>query len=435
MNDQIINVLLSFGVLFALLFAGVQIGICLMTAGFVGLFDLTGSARAGLAAPLINAYDVASSYPLMVIPLFMALGSIAAWSGITTDLFTAFYRWFGRVHGGVAIATVGTSAGMAAVTGSSVAVASAMTKIALPELQRYGYAPGLSVGAIAMGGTLAIMIPPSITFVIFAIFAEQSIGRLLIAGLIPGVLMAAGYIIKIYIRCRLNPELGPRGPAFSHSEKVDSLKRVGPFFVIVGAIIFGMLFGVWTPNESAAGGVILVILLAWYRRRTLDLRALFAALREAAMGSAAIFLVVIGSLVFGSYIARNGIANGIAASVMELGLPDPLLFAAIIAVYFVLGCVMEVTSILALTIPLVMPIVLAVGWDPIWFGVVVVALMEIAAVTPPLGLNLFAMKAASPSTPLSTIYMGSAPYWLIQIGVIALLYLFPAIALFLPSLM
>ena len=434
MSATTVSLLAAGLVLVPALILGVNIGVALMIAGVLGSIVFTGSWFAGVTTPLLQTVDVASSYPLMVIPLFLLMGTLATQTGITVDLFRAFYLWIGRLPGGIAVATIGTCAGMAAITGSSVAVAGTMCKIALPELRRYGYRDDLSVGAISVGGTLAIMIPPSITFVLYAIFAEQSIGQLLIAGILPGLLLAFLYGLKIVIRCILVPSLGPPAPRATWSERLTALPLVLPFIGVVVAILGGMLIGLWTPVESAAIGVALVFLLGIVARR-LSLAQTLEALLETVLSSASIFLVVVGSLVFGNFLALNGAAENLARWIGDLSLTPGTLFGMLMLFYFLLGCFMEITSILALTIPLVMPLVGAAGWNPIWFGVVVVTMMEVAAVTPPVGLNLYAVRSAAPDVPLRTIYAGAVPFWCINIAVVFLLYAFPQIALYLPSKM
>jgi len=434
MDPAVSSMVVAASILTVLLLAGVNIGVCLAISGVAGTMVFTGGGPAGFTMPLIETLETTSAYLLIVIPLFMLMGSLAGASGVTADLFHAFYVWLGRVSGGVAVATIATCAGMAAITGSSVAVAAAMTRIALPQLLRYRYRPELAVGSIAVGGTLAIMIPPSITFVLFGIFAEQSIGKLLIAGILPGLLTAALYALKIVVRCRLDPTLAPAGPRFEWRERWAVLPSVLPFFAIVLAILLGILLGLWTPVESAAGGVLLVLALGLARRR-LGFRGLAQAFLEAVGTSASVFLVVIGSLIFGAFLALNGFSEVITRQIVALELSSFWLFCLFVAIYFVLGCFMEITSILALTIPLAMPIVKAIGWDPIWFGVIVVSLMEVAAVTPPVGLNLYAVKAMAPDIPLRVIFKGAVPFWMMNLVVILILYAFPEIALFLPSLM
>jgi tripartite ATP-independent transporter DctM subunit len=429
-----ISIIVAFVILFTLLFMGVQIGVCMATAGIVGAYLFTGSWLTGINMLRLQAIEISASYTLMVIPMFIILGSLGAVSGITTDLYTAFYRWLGRVPGGIAVATIGTCAGMGAITGSSVAVAAAMTRIALPHLRRYGYQENLSVGCVTMGGTLAIMIPPSVTFVLFGIFSEQSIGKLLIAGLLPGILLSTLFSVMIIGRCILNPKLGPRGPKFSWKERFDAIIMVIPFVSIVLAILIGILFGVWTPIESGAGGAILVVLLSIWRK-SVNMRSLIRAFREGAILSSSILLVIIGAMTFGQFLALQGFTDMVVKFISSLGLSRFELFSVFVGIYVILGCVMEVTSILALTVPLVMPIVLGVGWDPIWFGVIVVFMMEIAAVTPPVGLNLYAVRAVDPSISLSSVFYGALPFWLVTVICVYIVYSFPQIALMLPRMM
>lgn len=433
-ETAVLSLAVSLVVMAGLFMAGVQIGVTLAVAGIIGSTIFTGNIGVGSNLLALQSLDVTSNYGLLVIPLFIALGSLAASSGITTDLFTAYYKWFGRVAGGIAIATIATCASMAAITGSSVAVAAAMCRIALPELRRYNYSTALSVGAICVGGTVAIMIPPSITLVLFAIFAEESVGKLLIAGVLPGLLTALLYAILILVVCWFKPSLGPPGPAFSRAEKLASIKLILPFALVVLSVVFGMLTGIWTPVEAAAVGVILVLIVGFARRKQ-TLRDVAYSFRDAAMTSASVMIVVIGSLVYSNFLALNGFSEVVAQGIINLQLAPFMLYLLLIGVYLVLGCLMEVTSILALTVPLIIPVVKAVGWSPIWFGVIVVSMMEVAAVTPPVGLNLYAVKAAAPDVPIGVIAAGSLPFWMMNILVVFILYFFPEIALWLPGRM
>jgi C4-dicarboxylate transporter, DctM subunit len=433
MDPATFSLLASLGVLLVLLALGVHIGVTLALAGIVGSYMFLGNWTAGMNMLFIQSMDVSSAYTLMVIPLFIVLGSLASASGITGDLFLLFYRWFGRVHGGVAIATIGTCAGMASITGSSVATSAAMSRIAMPELEKYKYDKALSVGAIATGGTLSIMIPPSITLVLYAIFAQQSVGKMLVAGIIPGIILTLGYAALIYVRCLINPALGPAGPRFSLRQRLEILPAVIPFIAIIAAVILGILFGIWTPVESAAVAVVLVAMIAFTRRR-LNLKSLIIACREAVVMSASVFIIVIGSLVYSGFLAMNGFSDLVAQTLIDMQLGPFPLFCILFVLYLILGMFMEVSSLLALTIPLVMPIVATVGWDPVWFGVIVVAMMEIAAVTPPIGLNLYAVKAALPEIQLQTIYRGAVQFWLVNVFVIFFLYMYPWIVLILPNM-
>ena len=433
MDPANLSMMISVLLLFLLLFMGVNIGASLCLSGITGTFLFLGSWEPAFSVLLLQVFDVATSYPMMVIPLFVLMGAIASECGMTGDVFTLFYRLLGRVRGGVAIATVFTSAGMASISGSSVAVSSAMTRIALPELRRFDYNERLSVGAIASGGTLAIIIPPSIALVLFAIFAQQSVGKMLLAGIVPGLIIAVGYVIKIYLRCVIDPKLAPLGPKFTAKEKLEALPGVLPFFAVILAVILGILFGIWTPVESAAVAVILVAIIAFIRGR-MTWSAFLIAAKNSVLISTSIFFVVIGSMVFGNYLALSGFSENIVNWISAYSLSSLQLFIAIIIVYMVLGMFMEGASILALTVPLVMPLVASAGWNPIWFGVVLVVLIEVAAVTPPVGLNLYAVKASSPGTSIGSIIVGCMPFWLINLGAICLFYFVPWFVLVLPNL-
>ena len=432
MSPELLSLAVSLSVMLPLLFLGVHVGVALALGGMAGTYAFLGSWGPGVNMLLLQAIDVSSSFPLMVIPLFILLGALAAASGITTDLFTMFYRWFGRMRGGIAIATIGSCAGMASITGSSVASAAAMTKIALPELRRFGYDERLSVGTIAIGGTLSIMIPPSITLVLFAIFAEQSVGKMLVAGILPGLVLTLGYCVLIYGQCRIWPHHGPRGPAFGWDERFQSLPGVLPFLLLLVAVVVGILLGVWTPVESAAVAVVLTGLIGFVWRR-LNFQKVVQAAKEASITSASVFTIVIGSMVFSNFLALNGVSALITEWIISLNLAPFALYIVLMVLYVILGMFMEVSSLMALTIPLVMPVVAAAKWDPIWFGVIVTALMEVASVTPPVGMNLYGIKAQAPEISLNVIYMGALPFWLINIAVSFLLYFVPGIALFLPN--
>ncbi|MBI4185281.1 MAG: TRAP transporter large permease [Proteobacteria bacterium] len=435
MDATTLSLLAAAAVLVPLMVLGVQIGVTLGLTGMVGIFVYSGgNLSAALSQPLIQGLDVGLTYAFIVIPLFIALGTMAGQSGITYDLFTAFSRWVGHIPGGIAVATIGTSAGLASITGSSVGASAAMAKLAMPELRRFKYDDRMSAGAVSMGGTVAAMIPPSITMVLYGIFAEVSIGKMLIAGVLPGLLTSALYAFKIWTRCMIAPRLGPPGPRFPWRERLGTVPPVVPFFVIVGAVIGGILFGIWTPVESAAGGMVMVLLLGLLRRQ-MSWRRLFFALTDAAIICASVEIIVVGALIFSNFLVLSGFSELVAKSIIAFDLPPLTMFTALVVIYLIIGMFMEVTSTLALTIPLVMPIVQAMGWDPVWFGVVLVSLMEVGMVTPPVGLCLYVVKAAVPDLTLADICMGALPFWLVNLVAIYLLYMYPVIALVLPNMM
>jgi C4-dicarboxylate transporter DctM subunit len=417
-----------------LLATGVHIGVALAIGSIVGTTVFTGNINSGLSLVHLTSVSVTTTYGFLVIPLFILLGNFASEAGIARDLFDAAVRWVGRLPGGLAVTTILTCGGMAAITGTSLGTSATMTKIALPELRRHKYSEELSVGTIALGGTLAIMIPPSITMVLYGIFAEQSIGRLLIAGILPGILNALLYITLIIGRCILNPSHGPKGPKFDWLERWLFLVKILPFVLIVLVVIFGMLFGVFTPVEASAIGTFLVFLLSLLIKRFV-LQKFINALIETGITTAAIMILVVGCIMFTKFLALTGFNVFVTDLIVSYDLPPFSLFLVIIALYFFLGMFMEATSILALTVPLLIPVVIKTGWSPIWFGVIAVAMMEVASVTPPVGLNLYVVKSAAPEVSMKTIYLASIPFWLCDITGIFIIYFFPQLALLLPKLM
>lgn len=427
-------VLLVMGLGVLLLLLGVPVGVVLAATSAVGFFAATGSFEAATSLLLVTSFDVTSSLPYLVIPMFILMGMIASNTGIVTDLFDAAYKLVGRLAGGVAMATCLASAGFAAVTGSSISSTAAMGKVALPEMKRFNYDQRLSVGAIAASGTFAMMLPPSIVLVFYGIVAEQSIGKLLIAGILPGLLTVFVYSVQMYVRARLSPEIAPKGPSFPARDVIISCGRSFPFILVLIVLIGGILIGIWTPTEASAASVVVVMLIGFAKRK-LSLGNLFNAGADTLMTTAAVFLLVIGSILFSKFLAFSGVTSTIVNYIIEAELPPFVFFVALILFYIVLGTFLEAISIIALTVPLLLPIVTKLGWDPIWFGIVLVKLIEIGAVTPPVGLNLYALKAVAPDVPMRTIFAGSVPFWLCDIGVLFGLYFIPQIALFLPSLM
>jgi tripartite ATP-independent transporter DctM subunit len=435
MDPALLSVLVAVGIVLVLLIFGIPIGVCLGIGGMAGIYVFTGGRlEPSMGTLYIEVIDITTMYGFIVIPMFMLMGNFSAQAGIARDLFDAAYRWVGRVPGGLSVSTVVTCAGMAAITGSSVATAAAMTKIALPELRRFRYRESLAVGTITVGGTLAIMIPPSITFVLYGIFAEQSIGKLLIAGIFPGFIIGGLYAVQVIGRCIVNPKLGPQGPKFTWGERIRSLIGVVPFLMILFAIMAGILLGVWTPVEASAAGVSAVFVFGIVRRR-FSFNRVTAALVEAVLASTSVMVLIIGAMTFSCFLAMCGYSEVITNSIIGLGLPPFGFFMVIVVLYVFLGMFLEATSILALTVPLLIPALKPVGWDPIWFGVICVSLMEVAAVTPPVGLNIYAVKAAAQEVDTSTIYWGCIPFWFCNIIAIIIIYFFPKIALYLPGLM
>lgn len=417
-----------------LLLLGAPVGPLLMFSGVFGFFLLTGSFGAATSLMLSTGFDVGSAVGYVVIPMFILMGALASQTGIVQDLYAAAYRLVGRVAGGLAIATCLAAAAFGAVTGSSISSASAMAKVALPEMERYGYSKRLSAGIIAVSGTFAMMLPPSLIIVFYGIVAQQSIGKLLVAGIAPGLLSVAVFSVLILIRAQLNPAIAPAGPKFPLSDTLRSSVKASPFLLVLVILIGGILLGIWTPTEASAGGVVVVALIG-FAKRNLGLKGIMDATLDSVMTSAAVLLLVMGSVVFGKFLALSGVTSAVVTFINGADLSSIELFIVLIVFYVILGMFMEGISILALTIPIVLPIITTAGWDPIWFGIILVKLIEIGAVTPPVGLNLFAVNSVTKSVSMGDIIIGAMPFWLMDIVLLFVLFSIPAIVTFLPSIM
>jgi tripartite ATP-independent transporter DctM subunit len=325
-------------------------------------------------------------------------------------------------------------AGFAAVSGSSVASAVTMGRVCLPEMARYKYDPRLATGTVAAGGTLGILIPPSTAFIVYAILTEESIGRLLLAGFFPGVLLAALFVLTVAIWMRIRPDLGPPGPVATARQRIETLGRAGPMILIVAATIGGIYLGVFTPSEAAAVGATLSLGYAFWRK-SLDGGTLETVLLETVKTTAFVFLILIGALVFGPFLALSGLPLKLAGWLVELEVPRLVILSVLIVFYMVLGMFLEGFSILVLTLPIVIPIVKALDYDLIWFGVIMVILLEMGLISPPVGINVFVVKGLVPDVPLSQVFAGILPFWIAMIVCVIILIAFPEIALFLPDTM
>lgn len=420
-------------VMLILLALRMPIGIAMLLVGITGFAWLNGLPAA--LSSLGNApYSYSTVYDLAVIPLFVLMGNCAAVSGMSRDLYAAAYAWLGHLRGGLASATIAACAGFAAVSGSSIASAVTMGRVCLPEMKRYKYSDALATGTVAAGGTLGILIPPSTAFVIYAILTEQSIGRLLLAGFLPGLLLSLLFILTIMIWTRFKPEIGPPGERASREERVRTLIQSGPMMAIVAISIGGIYVGAFTPSEAAAVGAILSFALALWRR-TITWDSLSTILIETVKTTAFVFLILIGAFVFGPFLALSGLPEALATGLIALEMPRYLILFVLILIYIVLGMFLEGFSILVLTLAIVIPIVDALGFDLIWFGVIMVIVLEMGLISPPVGINVFVVKGLVPDVPISEIFKGIMPFWLAMGVCIILLILFPQIALYIPNTM
>ncbi len=420
-------------VLFILLIMRIPVAFAMFVVGFFGIAALNGmNAATGLLAS--EAFTLASSPELVVVPLFILMGNVASITGMSRQLYEAAYAVIGSVRGGLASATVIGCGGFAALSGSSVASALTMGKVALAEMDRYNYDPRLATGVVAAGGTLGILIPPSTGFVIYAILTEQSIGRLFLAGVFPGLMLLGLFVLAISLLCWLNPALGPAGPKTSLGHKLRAIAGAGPIAAVIVLTIGGIYGGFFSPVEAAAVGAGVVILIGAATRK-LSFRQLWHATRDSVTTTATVMLILIAAHLLNPFLALSHIPAAVGEFITALNLSVTGVLILILAVYLVLGCFLEGFAMLVLTLPIFFPIVLNLGIDPIWFGVLTVLALEMGLISPPVGLNVFIVKSVAPSVPLSEIFRGVIPFWLMMIAALGILIAFPQISLFLPNTM
>jgi tripartite ATP-independent transporter DctM subunit len=419
--------------LFILLALRMPVAIAMALVGVIGFGIMNGWSSA-FSMLGDEAFVIANNYELIVIPLFILMGNFASTSGMSRDLYNAAYAWVGHWRGGLASATIAACAGFAALSGSSVASAITMGRVSLPEMKRYNYDSKLATGCIAAGGTLGILIPPSTGFIIYAILTEESIGRLFLAGVFPGLLLTALFMISIYIQTRINPELGPAGPRVAMKEKFKSLGQASAMIVIVFVTIGGIYGGVFTPTEAAGVGAMLSFLLALVRGR-INKSSLFDVWLQTMRTTGLVFLILIGAHIFNPFLALTHIPSDLASLLIGSELSPMTIMLILMAAYIVLGSFLEGFAMLVLTLPIVHPLIIELGFDPIWFGVMIVIIIEIGLITPPVGVNVFVVKGIAGDVPLKTIFAGVIPFWIAMMICIVLLMIFPQIALFLPETM
>lgn len=425
--------LLGLAGLFLLLALRMPVGIAMMLVGLLGFGALNGWGPA-LAMLGSEPFVIATNYELIVIPLFVLMGNFATVSGMSRDLYAAAYVWFGHWRGGLASATIAACAGFAALSGSSVAAAVTMGKVALPEMRAYRYDPRLATGAIAAGGTLGILIPPSTGFVIYAILTEESIGRLFLAGVFPGLLLTALFILSIFVQTRFRPRLGPPGLASPVRDRIRAVRQASAMIGIVALTIGGIYAGLFTPTEAAGVGAFLSLLLALVRGR-LSWGSLSSLSLESVRTTALVFLILVGAHIFNPFLALTHIPTDLAELLVGMELPRLAVLAILLAAYIVLGMFLEGFAMLVLTLPIVHPIILTLGYDPIWFGVVMVIVLEMGLISPPVGVNVFVVKGIAEDVPMTQIFAGILPFWIAMAACLAILVAFPDIALFLPDTM
>lgn len=425
--------IIGFIVLFAFLAFGLPIGIGMALVSVCGILYLI-SPSATLIKLAVIPFDTVANWDIATLPLFILMAHIVFSAGISTDLYNVASKWLGHQRGGIAMATVAGCAGFAAVSSSSLATATTIGLVAIPEMKKYKYDPALACGCVAAGGTMGQMIPPSAGLITVGIITQTSIGKLLIGGIIPGVIEAIFYIITILIISYINPRLAPRGPSFSLKEKFLSFTTCGEFVILVVLVLGGLIAGWFTPTEAGAIGAFGALVLSLVRRR-LTWEGFKKALIETMKTTGMLYGILVGAYLFKYFMAVTEIPFVLADWVVGLPLPPLGIMAMVLVIYFFLGCVMDALAMILLTVPIFFPLAIQLGFDPVWFGVILVAMTEVGLITPPIGMNVYAIAGIVPEVPVSTIFKGVIPFLVADILRITLYLLVPATILFLPNLM
>ena len=433
--------LLGFAAVLVLVFLRMPIAIAMAIVGFVGFMEERGF-RASISMVGRLVIDTAQDYGLSVVPLFILMGLFVSRGGLSRELYPVSYAFLGHFRGGLAMATICACAGFSAICGSSLATAATMSKVAMPQMRKYGYKDRLSTASIAAGGTLGILIPPSVILVIYGLLTETSIGKLFIAGVVPGLLGVILYLVAVKYTIVRDPEAGPAGDRSTWAERLAALRGVWAvlllFFLVIGGL-YGVL-DVWpvhltfSPTEAAGMGASGAFLIA-LSRGSLNFRAVVHVLIEAAQTTAALFTVLIGAWIFSNFVNLAGLPEGLKTMVQAAGVAPMMVMLMILLIYVALGCVFESLSMLLLTVPIFFPLVISLGFDPVWFGIIVVVVTEISLITPPVGLNVFVLKGVVGDVSTGTIFRGVTPFWIVDIIRLALLVLLPGLVLFLPNSM
>ena len=425
--------LLSLLAVLVLAFLRVPLAFALLSVSLGGISVVMGWDVARSLVPLTIS-EAVFSYELAVVPMFILMGNILARTGISDDLFSASNAFLGPVRGGLALSTMVTCAGFSAVCGSSLATAATMSKVAYPSMKRYGYSDSLAAATIAAGGTLGILIPPSIILMIYGILTQTNIGHLFVAGVVPGLLGLLMYLLVIYAIARISPQDAPRGERTTMAQKLQSLRGVWPFTLLFVLIIGGLYGKLFTATEAAGMGAGLALILSLVQRRMSwqDFRHIFI---ETATTSVMLYAVLFGALLFAKLISFSGLGEGILELFNQAGLGPWGTIVAILVVFLVLGCVMDSLAIILICVPLFVPILISHGFDLVWFGIIVVVVTEIALITPPIGMNVFVLKATLPHVRLGAIFRGLTPFIAIDLLRLALLVIFPSISLALVAFM
>jgi C4-dicarboxylate transporter DctM subunit len=431
MSPELIGAL-SIVALIILIFLRIWIGVCMVLIGFIG-YGVLGSWNHALLHAGLEPYSNIAFYPITVIPLFILMGAVVSNTGVAADLYKTAYTWIGRLRGGLAMSTVVACAGFAAICGSSAATAATMGKVALPEMKKYNYDDKLASGSVAAGGTMGILIPPSMGFILYGILCEVNIGKLFMAGIIPGVLEALFYMVTIWIMCKWKPNMGPPAAGTTFKAKIISLRGTWAMLALFLLVMGGIYRGIFTPTEAGSIGAFGAIVISFIDRK-LTWTTLRGSVVETAQTTAMIVFMIVGAFMLMRFLAISQLPLAIGDFVSELPVGPIWILLAIILMYIILGCFLDIYAAIILTVPIIFPVVLAMGFDVVWFGVIMVRVMEMGLITPPMGMNVFILASVT-DVPIGTIFRGIIPFVIADVAHVALLVAIPSLSLFLPNTM
>jgi tripartite ATP-independent transporter DctM subunit len=432
MTLPLVGLLGIFVLLAVMLLLKIPVGFAMGLVGFLGMaYVISWNAALGLLGT--DLWGTFSTYGLTVIPMFILMGQICFYSRVNERLYKAAYKWFGQTRGGLAITTVWACAGFAAICGSNTATAATMTAVALPEMKKYKYAPVLTAGSIAAGSTLGVVIPPSVVLVVYGLYTGESIGKLFFGSFVPGLILAFLMAATVYVMCVVHPDWGPRGPKSSLPEKIRSLPQAVDMLLLFGIIMYSLYAGLFTPSEAGAAGSVVALLIGVVRRK-LTFSGFCSALFDTLRISAMIFVIVAGAVLFGRFLAVTRLPYEAAAWVASLPVPPWMVLWSMIAIYMIGGCIMDALAFLLISIPIFLPVALQMGYDPIWFGIVITVVTTLGAITPPVGINAYIVSGMAKDIPLGTVFRGVV--WFLPSYVITLIAIevFPQVVTFFASL-
>lgn len=420
--------------LLLLLFLKMPIGFAMLLVGSMGVCVLKGMAG-GFSVIATEPFRTAHTYVFSVIPLFILMGYLAAHTGLSEDAFFALSKWLGQLRGGLAMCIVGACTMFSAISGDPISIAGTMSVVALPQMRKHGYSDQLSLGTLAASGNLGFLIPPSLAFIVYGIITEQSIGELYIAGIMPGLLLAALFMFTVYLTCKINPRIAPKAPRTSWMERIKASPRIIGMLIIIVLVLGGIYFGIFTPTEAGSAGVFGILVIGLATRR-LTWRGFTTSLSESARATGMIFILVIGAMVFSRFMAHSGLSAALTNFIEGLDVPPIYVLITVMIAFIFIGCILDIMAIVLIVVPILHPIMVGLGFDPVWFTVLVVINVLIGNVSPPFGIVVFALYGMNKGeVPLFTIYRGVFPYMIAMAVGLIIVIIFPQVALWLPGMM